>query len=205
MATASGTIVSQCYYNDTSDVWTIYASYEAYAGYGAGYYYVYILKFETPSFSGISEKIAINFKAINANTSTTTASIRYALCTSDANKDNYKYTNGAVTDSYQIASGTISVSCSSTTGTSNTLSINTSSLSSNTTYYLYFWANGPGISSFRVGTTNNHSVSLTYRHESVYIYNGSSWDKYVPYIYNGSSWDRYVPYIYNGSSWSRYG
>lgn len=206
MATSSGTIVSQCGY-DVQGGWHDYTSDAIYAGYSSGSYYTYILKFKTPSFSGISEKITINFQASKVVTVTSidTVSIRYSLCTSDANKNNYISANGAVTDSYKIASGTLSVSIPNTTGTSNTLSISTSSLNSNTTYYLYFWANGTNTSVFKVGTTSNHSVSLTHTYESVYIYNGSSWDKYVPYIYNGSSWDRYVPYIYNGSSWSRYG
>ena len=200
MATANGTIVSQCGYNGG---WFSYGSGQQYAGYNSGNYYPYILQFTTPSFTGVSEKIDITFQAVNV--AVTSASIRYALCTSDANKNSYTSTTSDVEDSYKIASGTFSVSCPDVIGTSNTLTINTSTLQPDTTYYLYFWGNGTTTSLFQVGKTSNHSVTLTYDEGVVYIYNGSSWDKYAPYIYNGSSWDKYAPYVYNGSSWDRYG
>lgn len=50
------------------------------------------------------------------------------------------------------------------------------------------------------------TINVTYTDGGyVRIYNGSSWDKYIPYIYDGSNWVRYAPYVYDGSNWSQYG
>jgi len=38
----------------------------------------------------------------------------------------------------------------------------------------------------------------------VWIYDGSSWEKYIPMIWNGASWERYIPVIWDGSAWTIY-
>ena len=38
----------------------------------------------------------------------------------------------------------------------------------------------------------------------VWIWDGVSWEKYIPMIWNGSSWERYIPVLWDGSAWTIY-
>lgn len=172
-----------------------------YAGYNNYNYYAYVLKFTTPTFAGASESINFNFwmyKGVG-----TTVRLRYAICSSDANKTLYCETSSAVTDSYQITTGTVSFSNMTTTTESRTLTVSTTGLQSNQTYYLILWAyNQTGIELREINSAwGSYSITMGYNDGVVWIDNGSSFEAYQCYIDNGTSWDLCVPYIDNGSSW----
>lgn len=181
---------------------------------GTSNYYASMIKFTTPSFIGRSKKI--EFKLAIAATSTTTAYLRYAIATSDKNKNSYTKTYGAVSDAYQIVDGTVNISATTQIGY-KTISIETDKLNSNTTYYLFLWSDRDGNSNSSVtiqpqgmtisGSNKvNHTITITIDDAGiVYIDNGTTFEAYYVYIDNGSGWDRYIPYIDNGSGWDLYG
>lgn len=189
--TISGTIVSQNGYNSG---WNGYGTSSQYVGYNSNKYYTYLLELKTPSFSGVPESLTIS---VNMRVSIGTSwTLNYALCTSDANKNNYTKTSDSVTDETQVDTGTVTVADSWAT-----ITIQSSSLKSDTTYYLYLWANSTKNFLATVSTTSNHTVSLGYNSGLVHIDNGSGFDSYLVYIDNGSEWELYMPYIDNGSDW----
>lgn len=175
-------------------------------------YYAYVLKFTTPEFQGVSQNIDVAIWMYN-NLNDTTVTLRYALCTSDANKTSYVNTSEIVSDTNQIATGTVtfdelalSLDALAIAKKSQTFSIETEKVESNKTYYLFLWAfdsedTGVEIISATSDYYGGHSVSIGYNSGIIYIDNGSSFDAYQCYIDNGSSWDLCIPYIDNGSNW----
>ena len=102
-------------------------------------YYTYIMKFNTPIFSGESTSIEFNFDFLYRKN--TSIGIRYAICSSDANRELYENKSGSITDTYQLASGNTTFTIKSSGYTENVkLTINTSKLASDTVYFLYLWA-----------------------------------------------------------------
>jgi hypothetical protein len=203
--TKNGTVVSYAYCVNSS--WHGYTSggSGAYAGaYNDGGYYSYCMKFKTPDFAGLSKKLTITFAAQRPNNfSFTSSKLRWALCTSDSNKSKYVDTYSAVSDSNQIKSGTVSLSSVSSSYSTYSVTVESSALKSDTTYYFFLWSNSAKTTAtvVTVGTIDKHSIKLEYQAGIVYIDNGSSLEMYLVYIDNGSSWDLYIPYIDNGSSW----
>ena len=56
-----------------------------------------------------------------------------------------------------------------------------------------------------VTVTGNVTVVVSMKNAGVvWIWTGSSWEKYIPMIWNGSSWDRYIPMVWTGSAWEIY-
>lgn len=52
---------------------------------------------------------------------------------------------------------------------------------------------------------NNVSVVVSMKNAGVvWVWNGSSWEKYIPMVWNGSAWVRYIPVVWNGSAWVIY-
>lgn len=172
-----------------------------YAGYNNYNYYAYVMKFTTPTFAGASE--SINFNIWMYQGIGTSVKLRYAICSSDTNKNLYRGTSSAVTDSYQIKAGTVSLSGISSTKECRTITVSTTGLESNKTYYLMLWAyNQTGVELLEVNSAwGSYSVTLGYNDSVVWIDTGSKFEAYQCYIDNGTSWDLYVPYIDNGSSW----
>lgn len=133
----------------------------AYAGANSSNYYVGIIKFETPAFTGRFERLDISLyvkSQYHAN-----IKLRYALCSSDANKLNYRQTYGEVDDEYQIASGIFSMTGMSTSAWKNyDLTIEPSTMNPGTEYYLIFW--GLNNASFIdiSGEVENHIIAVIY-------------------------------------------
>ncbi len=114
--------------------YTTSASNTRYCGKDASYYEVGVWKFVMPAFTGVST--SANF-GVYVYSSASNLRLRWALCSSDANKTSYCNTSGAVSEGYQLASGTVN---SSGTGYRTlTFTANTSAIKSNTTYYLIIW------------------------------------------------------------------
>ena len=90
-----------------------------------------------------------------------------------------------------------------TTTESRTITISTTGLQSNKTYYLILWAyNQTGVELREINNAwGSYSITMGYNDGVVWIDNGSSFEAYQCYIDNGTSWDLCVPYIDNGSSW----
>lgn len=118
-----------------------YAQGAGYAGYNGVYYYLYILKFTTPAFSGKSE--SLTFRLPCDKLTGEKAVLRYAVCTSDANHSSYAYAYGAVADNTQLATGEVTMEGLTTITTYEEIAVQTDQLQPNTSYYLYLWsANG---------------------------------------------------------------
>ena len=181
--------------------WTSYSTNAAYAGYSSSNKYVYLLKFTTPAFSGDSVGLTFNLGvekvAVNSGT------LRYAICSSDANKFSYNNTTGAVSDSNAIKTGTFAYS--NLTSNVNTVSftVSTSGLKGGQTYYLFIWSYSTTSSSIiihAIDSNNYHSISIEYNEGGyVYIANGSKFEAYEVWIANGTKFERYEPYIGDGS------
>jgi hypothetical protein len=85
-ATIAGQIYSY-YDNITSKVYDLINP--AYAGCNENnQHYVYIMKFTTPTFEGVSQSVDVGMWMYN-NMNDRTATLRYAICSSDENKINY--------------------------------------------------------------------------------------------------------------------
>lgn len=200
--TASATVVSQAYgYSSLSD----YTTYNpAYAGYGSGNRYAYVLQFVTPEFIGASESAAFDIvmgKGVGDN-----VNLHYAICTSDANITSYMNTTEAVSDENQITSGTLTIEGLVVAYEYKTLTITTSALKPSTTYYLILWGSeDTGIEIRQVNSEwGEHSVTIGYNLGVVYIDNGSGLEAYQAYIDNGTGWDLCIPHIDNGTGWDVY-
>lgn len=185
--------------NIDSESWNVGSyntTYEAYwgavpSGYGYTNYDTYYLKFSTPSFVGTSKSIKFNIKmkSFTPMDVDSVKTVRYALCTSDENKNSYLRTVSAVNDPYQIITGTFSES--SGDGATSVIVINTDKLQSNTTYYLIIWDShvASNTSAYvKTMTSGNHSIVLTCEDKDNPIY-GTKFMKYIPYIDNGTSWE----------------
>lgn len=115
----------------------------------------------------------------------------------------------AVTDAtgyniyYQVANGTI---ITHPVSGANTTTITISGLQKNTTYFFsYLGTNGNktgALSETIAGTTGAEIPSTTTKGYSIYIGNGSGWDKYTAYIGTGNGWAKCYVDIGQGSSWS---
>lgn len=205
--TVTGTIVS--HNRSHGSAWVGYNTTDyGYAGSNYSEYNTYILKFTVPEFVGVSESVAISLSMVQSSGGAS-VTLRYALCTSDANKDKYCDTYSAVSDTYQVKSGTIALTDLVTSGSYKTITIDTSKVSSNSTYYLVLWAytstSDPNHVQFPRLDLTTPSITLNYNTGLVYIDNGSGFEPYEIYIDNGKSWDRYIAYVDNGTSWDQCG
>lgn len=196
--TVTGVIEGQAYsYTTLGD----YANKSGYAGYSGSSYYTNAIKFTTPDFVGASESIEIGL--IMRTGVGASATLRYAVCTSDANKAAYMSTTDDVTDENQIATGTVTFEDLKSDSQKRTFTIATSKIKPNATYYLFLWASGKtGVSLDKTsGAGGDFTVIVSYNSGLVYIDNGSALEAYQCYIDNGSDWDLHIPYIDNGTSW----
>lgn len=155
--TLNGTIIGQVSSQAKMGATVNYGTASCYAGANSSSLYHYILKFKTPAFAGVFEKLNINLRIKTQWAASMT--LRYALATSDANKTKYAQLTGTVTDEYQIDSGTF-VLPSSTSYAVQTLSLSTE-VQPNTEYYLYLWAyNRSCLTQLDVATA--HSIEVEY-------------------------------------------
>ena len=170
MATASCTLVGQTYNNSA---WGTYNPGQAcYAGYDTGgTHYTTIIKFKTPSFSGKTSKLTVTFPTQNISGyyNSQWPDIRYALCTSDANKQKYRDTTSAVSDTYQLLSGYKEIAAGNTV----TLTFETSALQPNTHYYVFIWG-GDSYSKFQINLYPSATLTYTENRTVTYTYGGES-------------------------------
>ena len=164
---------------------------------------VYVLKFKTPTFVGVSQSLDVNLSAAGTDSNT---GVCYALCESDANHDMYFKANTTVDDPYQIATGSLSKA----EWESMPFSIETTELESGKNYYLVFWIPyGSGYNDFAsAGLPTSHSINLNYTDVIptstsgvAYVDGGSEFVKYEVYIDTGSEFVRYEVYVDNGTGW----
>jgi len=202
IGTMDGTVTQQAGYDGG---WHKYDTSKQYAGFGTTSYFTAIVVFQTPNFSGLSETINITLRVLkNGNNSNPT--LRWALATSDANRDQYINTISEITnasDPFQIANGTHTFESISSGGTDSIITINTQNAKPSTTYYLYLWGYESG-NWLTVYYPNTHSITVNYSGGIIYIDNGSEFEAYLVYIDNGTDWDLYIPYIDNGNNWDMY-
>lgn len=202
MATGSAncTIIGHAYGTNSLGDYNQNAAYAGFAGGSA--YHGYILKFTTPDFIGASESVAFNFWL--SNQMGNSATLRYALCTSDANKNSYCGTTGEVADPNQITTGTVTMDGMSTTVEQRTVNVPTNQLKPNTTYYLLLWAyNDTGVS--LKGPTSGwgtFTAVLGYNSGLAHIGDGTADKLHQAYIGNGSEYKLHIPYIFDGTSWN---
>lgn len=154
------------------------------------------LAFTTPSFIGDFKEISF---CIQGQFGLTGVRFRYALCTSNANRDTYKNSSGmAVSDQYQLVSGITSLTEKGTGYTTGVdkfiLTLSTVQLQPNTKYYLFFWDTEDSIylgknAEFIIRRLEsiNHLPYCTYTltYNSIgfaYIDNNSEYTKYQCYI-----------------------
>lgn len=152
MGTAPCTLVQKTYYNGGWTAWNQASGY-------AGGNYPYVLQFETGSFPGASASITFALALVAPEIN---PKFRWGLATSDGYKDNYVGGGEAPSDPARFASGVWEV-YDLTNGLTNAtryLTINTSGLKPNTTYYLYLWNyNGSSCTVWGLGSC---SASLDY-------------------------------------------
>ena len=90
----------------SSDGWVYGTNKEAFVGYAGGARYdAAILRFDAPYVPGASEALDLSLAVRKSGNSN--VRLRWAVCTSDANKEKYRSTTNTVADKNQIASGTI--------------------------------------------------------------------------------------------------
>ena len=155
----NGTIIGQS--SGQSAGAAVYSDVACYAGANiSNGKYVYILKFKTPDFKGVFEKLNLNLY-IKSNYSKTITH-RYALATSDANRNSYRNTTSAVTEEFQLESGTFTFEGISTSAYNTiTMSLN-SAVKANTEYYLYLWGYNNTSCLCTVGNISYHSIEVEY-------------------------------------------
>lgn len=174
-----------------------------YVGFNYSDWYPVAVKFTTPSFVGTSASVTFSLglkRGPRNGTSSAVLDLRYALCTSDENLTKYDKTTAVVSDANQITAGTVTFSELTSTYTGKNLTIQTTQLKGNTTYYLILWGNNSGGYQQDYGTlsaANAHSLSVEYSSGLGYI-GGAA---YTVHIGNGSGFDMYIPYVGNGKDW----
>lgn len=177
---------------------------QEYVGNSGSKYYVYILKLTAPAFTGKAKKITFR---LNASTiDLTSMSLRFALCTSDANYQSYRNQHGAVTEATQIASGVLEMSSAEKNAMElRELTIETNALRPGTDYYLYLWASSNLYCLGLMDVASAHAAEIAYISGGARINDGGTVKRFPAVIWNGSAWKRYIPVVYTASGWKRQG
>jgi hypothetical protein len=184
--------------------WSNYSDGAVYAGINTQSYYTCILRFTVPEIVGVFENVTFTLGMTKGLG--TAPTLRYALCTSDSNKDYYIKTNAAVSEENQITSGTFTTGELKATITYQKLVVPTKNLECGKTYYLFLWGHSEHTQPefAMINATGNHTITVGYNTGLVYIDNGSGFTAYQAYVDNGTDWSLCIPYIDNGSSWDMY-
>lgn len=195
---ASGSVLGQAYSNTTLGD---YGNNAGYAGYASSVYFTDVIKFTTPEFRGVSQQLEMGLYVYVGVGSE--ATVRYALCTSDANKGKYMKTTAAVADEYQIAAGTVSFEGLTTDVEKRSFTIETAKLEPDTTYYLFLWAAGQTGVSLQTPSSawGEFTAEVTYISGAVMIPTEEGEVLAVPEIYVGGAWVTPVMEIYAGGAW----
>lgn len=183
---------------DSSWTYTTYAAH--YAGFaGSGLYCVYILRFYVPAFSGVSEGLTAGLYMSSGMGSNVT--LRYALCTSDANRNKYLSTTAAVTDTNQIATGTVSISNVTSDVAKKEINFKTGNIKGGRTYYLILWAAGDtGVSIKQFNSAwGNHSVTVGYNIGVVRLKVNGQVKSYMVFVKVSGALKQMIPYVKTAS------
>lgn len=178
-----------------------YGTAAAYAGYAGNAHYGYALKFTTPDFAGAVESIVF---AMSMNVGVgSDVTLRYALCSSDSNKNAYAGAVGEVQDENQIATGLVAFEGITSAIKQQTITIATTKLRANTTYYLLLWsADNTGVSIKEVNSAYGAaSVTLHYNSGLIRIDTGDGELLCMPMIDNGSEYVMAMPMLDNGAEY----
>lgn len=164
MREALCTVVGQCY---NSNAYSTESS--SYAGFNYNnVYYTYRMQFITPAFVEPSSKINFRIKWYNEPdvAGGTDLSLRWALMTSDNQLSKYRNTKDEVADSTdRLATGRVEFFGITKDNMYTELSVETSALKPNTTYFLYFWGDGSTKKQQNYGTVDHsteHTVTVSY-------------------------------------------
>lgn len=172
----------------------------AYAGYAnASVYGVTILRFDVPKFTGIAEDLMLGiYASIGVGA---TAQLRWALCSSDENRNAYQNTTGPVTDPNQLDSGTVTFAGMDNSVAKREAMIRTSKVRGGETYYLIMWASGQtGISvKSVVGAYGNHSVVLGYNQGIIRVKLGGAQKPCMVFVKTGGKVRQAIPYVKTAS------
>ena len=179
--------------------WEYTTTERGYAGYAGGVRYdATILRFDVPAISGTSKGLNVGVvvdKAIGSD-----VKLRYAVCTSDANRESYRSTTGAVSDANQVATGIITLSDLSSTTARKEFSIDVE-LPGGKTYYLILWA------SEQTGVFVNAESSELGYHSVTVLYNGGvvrlkvngQVKPYMVFVKVSGSLKQMIPYVKTAS------
>ena len=144
----------------------------SYAGFAGGTLYgVTILRFAVPAFSGLSEALQVAMvMKMGMVADGNNVTLRWALCSSDANRNRYKNTTAEVEDEYQVDTGIVLFKGLTEYNETRSFTLDTRNLKPGT-WYLFLWASGnSGISLREVsGAWGKHSVSMDYKSGGVRI------------------------------------
>lgn len=159
-----------------------------------------IIRFETPNFEGASTSVDLRFSVGNVYGNSQT--VNFAICTADAYAFSYIVYPDSISDPYAIASGTIQLTANSICS----VTVPTSALKGNTTYYVFLWF--PYTTSnfvyADINKTEWHGIDVNYKKDFVYIDSGSGFGTYQCFIDNGTNWDPVKVFIDNGSEFIPY-
>lgn len=94
------------------------------------------------AYDGDSIKLLAKFYAYAPSINFQTKGFRWALCSSQANRDLYKGQTAVTSDPYQIVSGTSTFTYDNGGYEYNTLTIDSDAIPSDTDLFLFLWPNG---------------------------------------------------------------
>lgn len=168
------TVVGQSYVTNLGSFGS-YGSAGGYAGANTYNWYVTAVKFMTPEFTGDMKKLTVGFfmKAQVSYGATHSHKLRWAICSSDKNLENYRLTYEEVDDSYKIAGGIFSEqNMNTSTMKLYYIDVDPMVLLPNTDYYMVFWG-ADNASLCGVGTPDNHVFTITYDETLTVQYNAN--------------------------------
>lgn len=177
--------------------WDYTTTEEGYAGFAGGVRYdVTILRFEVPAIAGTSKGLSAGI-VVRSGPVSGNLKFRYAVCTSDANREKYRSTTAAVSDANQIKTGTITLSSVSNTAAKKSFSIDVE-MTGGKTYYLMLWAyESTGV--FVSAVSAGHSVTVSYDGGVVRVKVNGVVKPYMVFVKVSGSLKQMIPYVKTAS------
>lgn len=180
------------------DEWAGYSTTEvAYAGYAGGVRYdATILRFDIPAIPDASKDLNVGIAVYNGLGANPT--LRYAICTSDANRESYRSTTAAVSDPNQVAAGTITLNDVGSTAAKKEFSIQDVNLEGGKTYYLILWASEKtGV--FISAVSSGHFITVAYNGGTVRLKVNGEIKPYMVLAKVSGSTKQMIPYVKTAS------
>ena len=175
------------YDTESSGCWGSYTP-----GGGGKMYFSYHMKFKTPEYIDYPANLTISIKMKGmelgfSGTADPDPTMRYAICSSDANYQLYAQTTSPVTDEFQIISGTFTEN--TTDGGISNIVIKNAILDPDTIYYLIIWDANYMMSGRQTNIypASEHNIVVELAGSDPIYY--TKFDLYIPYIDNGASWE----------------